>query len=127
MLAPFSFLILNFGIVAILWFGGVRVNTGYLTQGEVVAFANYMTQILLALVVVANLVVTFTKAAASAARVNEVFDTTPSVKSGSERPVTPVAGAPRVAFDGVSFAYYEGAVNALKNIRLACARGNPWA
>ena len=122
-LAPFSFLILNFGIVAILWFGGVRVNTGNLTQGEVVAFVNYMTQILLALVVVANLVVTFTKAAASAARVNEVFDTTPSVKSGSEQPVTPVAGAPRVAFDGVSFAYYEGAANALKNIRLAIAPG----
>ncbi len=122
-LAPFSFLILNFGIVAILWFGGVRVNTGYLTQGEVVAFVNYMTQILLALVVVANLVVTFTKAAASAARVNEVFDTAPSVKSGSEQPVSPVAGAPRVNFDGVSFAYYEGAVNALKNINLSIAPG----
>lgn len=122
-LAPFSFLVLNFGIVAILWFGGVRVNTGYLTQGEVVAFVNYMTQILLALVVVANLVVTFTKAAASAARVNEVFDTIPSVRDGGAQPVQPVAGAPRVTFNGVSFAYYENAANALKNVNLAISPG----
>ena len=67
-LAPVSFVVMNAGMIAILWFGGQRVNGGSLTQGEVVAFINYMTQILIALVVVANLVVTFTKAAASAAR-----------------------------------------------------------
>ena len=122
-LAPFSFLILNFGIVAILWFGGVRVDTGYLTQGEVVAFVNYMSQILLALVVVANLVVIFTKAAASASRINEVFDTTPSIRDEGNTPVSPVPGESRVSFRGVNFAYYEGAENALRQVNLDIPAG----
>lgn len=79
-LNPATFAILNIAILAILWFGGIRVDTGSLTRGEVVAFANYMTQISLALVVVANLVVIFTKAAASAARINKVFETVSSIK-----------------------------------------------
>ena len=122
-LAPFSFLILNFGIVAILWFGGVRVDTGYLTQGEVVAFVNYMSQILLALVVVANLVVIFTKAAASAYRINEVFDTVPSIRDEGNTPVQPVPGASRVSFRGVDFAYYEGAEHALRGVNLDIPAG----
>lgn len=79
-LNPATFAILNIAILAILWFGGNRVDTGSLTRGEVIAFANYMTQISLALVVVANLVVIFTKAAASAARINKVFETVSSLK-----------------------------------------------
>ena len=122
-LAPFSFLILNFGIVAILWFGGVRVDTGYLTQGEVVAFVNYMSQILLALVVVANLVVIFTKAAASASRINEVFDTVPSIRDEGNTLVQPVPGASRVSFRGVDFAYYEGAEHALRGVNLDIPAG----
>lgn len=122
-LAPFSFLILNLGIVAILWFGGIRVDTGYLTQGEVVAFVNYMTQILLALVVVANLVVIFTKAAASAARLNEVFDTEPSIRDDQNKLVKPVSGAPRISFQDVDFAYYEGGAKALHHINLDIPAG----
>jgi len=122
-LAPFSFLILNLGIVAILWFGGIRVDAGYLTQGEVVAFVNYMTQILLALVVVANLVVIFTKAAASAARLNEVFDTEPSIRDDQNKPVMPVAGAPRISFQDVDFAYYDGGAKALHHINLDIPAG----
>lgn len=79
-LNPATFAILNIAILAILWFGGIRVDSGSLTQGEIIAFANYMTQISLALVVVANLVVIFTKAAASAARINKVFETVSSIK-----------------------------------------------
>lgn len=122
-LSPFSFLILNLGIVAILWFGGVRVDTGHLSQGEVVAFVNYMSQILLALVVVANLVVIFTKAAASAARINEVFDTAPSIDDAGREEVQPVAGACRVSFRGVDFAYYQGAEYALHRISLDIPAG----
>ncbi|HEX3021636.1 MAG TPA: ABC transporter ATP-binding protein [Lachnospiraceae bacterium] len=81
-LNPATFMILNGAILAILWFGGIRVDNGYLTQGQVIAFVNYMTQISLALVVVANLVVIFTKASASATRINEVFDIQPSVMEG---------------------------------------------
>lgn len=82
-LNPATFAILNAAILAIIWFGGARVNIGDLSQGEVIAFINYMTQISLALVVVANLVVIFTKAAASAARINQVFDMTNTLKDGS--------------------------------------------
>ncbi len=78
-------MIMNLGIVAIIWFGGVRINIGSLTQGELTAFTNYMTQILLALVVLANLIVTFTKAFASANRVREVFELAPE-ESGNEIP-----------------------------------------
>lgn len=85
-LNPATFTILNVAILAILWFGGIRVDTGSLTQGEVIAFVNYMTQISVALVVVANLVVIFTKASASARRINRVFETVSTVKEkdGSE-------------------------------------------
>jgi len=79
LLNPLTSIILNFSIIAILWFGGMRVDVGYLTQGQLIAFVNYMTQILLALIVVSNLVVTFTKASASASRVNEVFETSSSI------------------------------------------------
>jgi len=79
LLNPLTSIVLNFSIIAILWFGGIRVDMGNLTQGQLMAFVNYMTQILLALIVVSNLVVLFTKASASAARVNEVFDTSCSI------------------------------------------------
>ncbi len=72
LLNPLTFMIMNFSIAFIVWFGGIGVNNGNFTQGEIIAFVNYMTQILLTLIVVANLVIIFTKASASATRVNEV-------------------------------------------------------
>ena len=116
LLSPFSFLVLNFGIVAILWFGGKRVDSGILSQGQIVAFVNYMTQILLALVVVANLVVIFTKAAASAARVCEVMETVPSIQPKQTEAVQPVPGSPAVRFEQVSFHYHQGAAPALRQV-----------
>ena len=123
-LAPVSFVVMNAGMIAILWFGGQRVNGGSLTQGEVVAFINYMTQILIALVVVANLVVIFTKAAASAARINEIFDTKPSITDDGNSEVKPVAGAAKISFRDVNFRYYEGAALALKNISMEIPAGS---
>ncbi|MDE7288840.1 MAG: ABC transporter ATP-binding protein, partial [Oscillospiraceae bacterium] len=82
LLNPLTYAIMNLAIAAIVWFGGFRVDSGDLSQGQVIAFVNYMTQISLALVVVANLVVLFTKAAACSARINEVFDTAPSIVDG---------------------------------------------
>lgn len=104
LLNPLTYLIMNFAVIAIVWFGGSRVSAGGMTQGEVIAFVNYMSQILLALIVVANLVVTFTKAAASAARVNEVLDTQPSVVEGC-CVSKPVKRSPKIAFEQVSFSY----------------------
>ena len=79
LLNPLTYAVMNLAVVAILWFGGYRVDNGGVSQGNIIALVNYMTQTLLALIVVANLVVTFTKAAASASRINEVLDTQPAV------------------------------------------------
>lgn len=121
LLNPLTYAIMNLAIAAIVWFGGFRVDSGALTQGQVIAFVNYMTQISLALVVVANLVVLFTKAAASSARINEVFETEPSIKDGSGAAVS--AKAPVIEFKDVSFSYSEGGDNALENITFTVCRG----
>ena len=105
LLNPLTYVIMNLGIVAILWFGGFRVDSGRLTQGEIIAFVNYMTQILQALIVVANLVVIFTKASASASRINEVLETEPSVSDAVSGEVAPLADEAALEFDRVSFAY----------------------
>lgn len=121
LLNPLTYAIMNLAIAAIVWFGGFRVDSGALTQGQVIAFVNYMTQISLALVVVANLVVLFTKAAASSARINEVFDTEPSIKDGSGAEV--LADAPVIEFRDVSFSYSEGGDNALEHISFSVQKG----
>lgn len=105
LLNPLTYVIMNLGIVAILWFGGFRVDSGRLTQGEMIAFVNYMTQILQALIVVANLVVIFTKASASASRINEVLETEPFVSDAVSGEVAPLADEAALEFDRVAFAY----------------------
>lgn len=120
-LNPVTFMIMNLGIVAILWFGGIRVDTGYLTQGEITAFVNYMTQILLALVVLANLVVIFTKAASSASRINEIFDTQPSMTDGSDTEFD--FNSPAVEFENVSFSYPDAGDLSLNNISFTLNKG----
>lgn len=126
LLNPLTYAIMNLAIAAIVWFGGFRVDSGALTQGQVIAFVNYMTQISLALVVVANLVVLFTKAAASSARINEVFDTEPSIKDGSGAAFSDTVGsanAPVIEFKDVSFSYSEGGDNALEHISFSVQKG----
>ena len=93
-LNPVTFLVMYLAVCAILWSGGIQVNIGELTQGQVVAFVSYMTQALLSIVYVANLVVVFTKASASAARVNEVLACQPSVADEGAEPVEMPAGLP---------------------------------
>lgn len=123
LLSPVNAIILNLAIVAIIWFGGLSVNVGDLTQGQVIALVNYMNQILLALVVVANLVVIFTKSAACAARVNEVLDTKPSIegKETTKGNVDPSALA--VIFDNVSFSYHDNSEYALEDISFTAGKG----
>lgn len=126
LLNPLTYAIMNLAIAAIVWFGGFRVDSGALTQGQVIAFVNYMTQISLALVVVANLVVLFTKAAASSARINEVFDTEPSIKDGSGAAFSETVGSvktPVIEFRDVSFSYSEGGDNALEHISFSVQKG----
>lgn len=105
-LNPAAFAVLNGAIIAIIWFGGKQVDLGILAQGQIIAFVNYMTQISLALVVVANLVVIFTKASASAARINEIFETLPSFKEGKSELVQSIdSTTPKVSFQDVCFSY----------------------
>ncbi len=84
LLNPVTTVVINLGIAAILWFGGIEVYEGSMTQGEVIAYINYVNMILSALIVLANLVVTFTKAAASANRVNEILELEPSIVDKSD-------------------------------------------
>ena len=120
-LNPAAFMIMNLGIVAVIRFGGVRIDTGDLTQGELTAFTNYMTQILLALVVLANLIVTFTKAFASANRVSEVFALEPETY-GSNEDISHDSGD-ILEFRNVSFAYEDAAESSVKNISFTLGRG----
>ncbi len=123
LLNPLTMLIVNGAIVAILWFGGFQVDTGRLTQGEVVALVNYMNQIMLALTVVANLVVIFTKASASAARVNEVLETETTVTETAKQEVAPQVDAPVLSFENVSFTYPGASEPSLSGITLTLNRG----
>ncbi len=125
LLNPAIFAFMNLAIVAIIWFGGIRVGAGRLNQGELIALINYMTQIALALVVVANLVIIFTKAAASAARINSVFDTKATLIEGKQMASveTERNNVPLLSLKGVSFAYPGTEENALFNISFEIEEG----
>ena len=149
-LNPVTFLVMYLAVCAILWAGGIQVNIGELTQGQVVAFVSYMTQALLSIVYVANLVVVFTKASASAARVNEVLACQPSVTDEGAEPVELWGSAwlpgvaeradgaglpdaaeqadaskrvPTLALRNVSFAYPGAAADAVHDATLALMPG----
>ena len=121
LLNPLTYATLNLAVIAVLYFGGIKVNTGALTQGEIIALVNYMTQILNAMVVFANLLVIFTKASASAARINEVFDTKPSIEEG--KGAVPDYDAPAVELINVTFSYTESGNPALENANLTLNKG----
>ncbi len=123
LLNPLTSAIINLAIAAVIWFGGFRVDSGNMTQGEVIAFVNYLNQILLAMIVVANLVVIFTKAAASATRVDEVLELHPLIVNRVSRPAQEVEGSPEIAFDAVSFAYPDAGAYSLSDISFTVARG----
>ena len=82
---PLTYLIVNGAIIVLVWAGAFEVNTGKVSQGEMIALVSYMTQILIALVALANLIVSFTKALASAGRINEVFAICTTMESPKSR------------------------------------------
>lgn len=131
-LNPVTFLVMNLGVCAILWVGGIQVNVGELTQGQVMAFVNYMTQTLTSIVYVANLVVVFTRASASASRINEVLNCEPSITDEGNQPValpepSELAGGaapvPALSFDHASFSFGAGAANAVSDVTLKLPLG----
>lgn len=130
-LNPVTFLVMNLGVCAILWVGGIQVNVGELTQGQVMAFVNYMTQTLTSIVYVANLVVVFTKASASASRLNEVLNCVPSITDEGNQPVAlPEPSAmgnavpvPALSLSHASFSFGAGAANAVNDVTLELPLG----
>ena len=130
-LNPVTFLVMNLGVCAILWVGGIQVNVGELTQGQVMAFVNYMTQTLTSIVYVANLVVVFTKASASASRINEVLNCEPSITDEGNQPVAlPEPSAmgnavpvPALSLSHASFSFGTGAANAVNDVTLELPLG----
>ena len=127
-LNPVTFLVMNLGVCAILWVGGIQVNVGELTQGQVMAFVNYMTQTLTSIVYVANLVVVFTKASASASRINEVLNCVPSITDEGNQPVAlpepgNVAPTSALSLSHASFSFGAGAANAVNDVSLELPLG----
>ncbi|OMD97404.1 MULTISPECIES: ABC transporter ATP-binding protein [Paenibacillus] len=127
LLGPMTTLVVNAAIIAILWVGGIHIDGGRLSQGEIIAFINYITQILLALIVVSNLVIIFTKASSSANRVNEVLGVKVSVSEEGNAviaaPAPAAPAAPAIQFDHVSFGYNTTGESALEDISLVINRG----
>lgn len=122
---PVTSIIMNFALMAVIWFGGIRVNEGAMTTGKVIAYINYINMVLSALIVLANLIVTFTKAAASAVRVNEVLNTEASIKysGNSTFSINNNENIPILKFDNVSFSYKDSKEDAITNISFEIKKG----
>lgn len=120
---PFTYVIVYAAIIAIIWFGGINVNAGGITQGELIALTSYMNQILLALLAVALLVTSITKAQASAVRINELFDIEPVIDDKGNTEVACDKNAPAVVFENVDFSYSGSDEPALKNISFTAEKG----
>lgn len=136
---PLTYIIVNGGIIALIYVGALRVNIGDLTQGEVVALINYMSQILVELVKLANLIITVTKSVACGSRIESVLRIRPDMKNGVRTWQEPIPGtsgaqtsggtpscdlsAPAVEFDNVSFTYKGAGAESLSSITFCAQRG----
>ena len=125
LLNPLTYVIINLGIVAVLYFGGRQVDMGGLTQGQVIALINYMSQILTELVKLANLIILLSRALASLARVNAIFDMRASIEDAGETlDFAPAKGhVPAVSFENVSFAYAGSRQETLHDISFSAMPG----
>lgn len=123
LLNPLTFAVMNTAIVLILYFGGIKVNTGKLTQGEVLAFTNYMTQILLSIIVFSNVIVIFTKAGASYQRIKEVLDFEPSMTDDNAQFTEVDETKPAVEFKSVCYSYGEADENVLTDVDFSINKG----
>lgn len=119
--SPMTSFIVNMGIIAVIWYGGVRVNIGSLSQGSVVALFNYMNQILVELIKLASLIQTITKALASARRIEAVFRTQSSMADGTSESFGDTSTA--VEFSHVTFSYTKSGEPVLKDISFTLGEG----
>lgn len=122
-MSPLTYVFVNIAVILLIWFGGKSVYSGSITQGEVIELVNYMTQILLSLIRLAELIQLLTKAQASSRRICEVFEIKTSVSDKGNKPVKPVRNAPAVVFRNVSFAYSGSERHALEGITFRADKG----
>lgn len=120
---PLTYLVVNLGIIAILVRGGQQVNSGALTQGQIIALINYMSQILISLLRLADLVISVTRALASGARVNEILNTRTTMPDPAAAELPPVDNAPAVALDGVTFGYRGAGAPSLTDVSFTAQNG----
>ena len=123
LLSPMTFLVMNLGIVAILWSGALRIDVGGLSQGQVMAFVNYMSQTLIAIVYVANLAILFNRGTASGQRILEVLETTPTVTDEENMPLLLAKDAPALELNNVSFSYEGASLPSLEGVSLTLLQG----
>lgn len=107
LLNPLTYMIINLGIIAILWSGGKQVDLGYLTQGQIIALINYMSQILVELVKLANLLIILSRAFASLDRVDQIFALEPSMKETGKTDIEEKKDTPILEFKDTSFVYHS--------------------
>lgn len=120
---PLTYVVVNLGIIGILYFGANKIGSGALLSGDVVALVNYMSQILVELVKLANLVVLLTRAIASMGRVSQVLDT-PSTMAFPEKPVSADAASDvAVAFSHVSLRYQGAGAESLSDVTFTAKKG----
>ena len=118
---PLTYAIINVAIIALLYTGALKVDSGVLSTGEVIALYNYMSQILVELIKLANLIITVTKSFACAGRLSEVLDMKSSLKHGSAERAD---GMPYIKFENVSMKYSPDAGNALTDVNFTAERGD---
>lgn len=119
-LNPITYVIVNISIVLIIYVGGLRVDTGRLTQGEVISLINYMSQVLVELIKLSNLIINLTKSVACGNRINDVFKLSPSVNDGNGEKTE---GEFAVEFDNVSAVYSGSKEKSLDSLTLSVPRG----
>lgn len=120
-LNPITYVIVNLSIVLIIYVGGIRVNTGRLTQGEVISLINYMSQVLVELIKLSNLIINLTKSVACGNRIYDVFKIKPSINDGSGIKTN---GEAAVEFDHVSATYAGSKEKSLDSLTLSIPRGS---
>lgn len=118
---PVTYIIVNLAIIAVIWVGGLQVDTGVLTQGEVIALVNYMSQILVELIKLANLIITVTKALACARRISAVMETQSSMEDNGT--AVPAQAEDAIVFDHVSLTYKGAGAESLSDISFTVKRG----
>ncbi len=121
---PITYIIINGAVIVLIWIGAIQVDGGLLTQGEVVALVNYMSQILVELVKLANLIVTVNKAVACGNRIQEIFERKPGLTEPEETKQEDPAAGETVVFDHVGLAYPGTSENALTDITFSVKKGD---